>query len=612
MSRLASHYVNELEELRSSAKEFSRNHPEAANELSLDSGVSRDPHIEHLFQSFAWMSARLRSLLDSESNKLPALLLNELAPSSVLARPSMAIVQCKVDGRQVDLTSGYTLSAANGFAPVGIPANHSNIAALRECRFSCAYDAVVRPLEIVAVRQNVSTSLRRAVSMSGKGVRSTLDIDVRMIEASHAGYLDLDSPLRVYIDLEQQNVAEFYDFLASSVTGFIVSNELGSCLASRDADAVQLAGFHETENMLAAENDKDLSASILEDYFAFPSKFLFFDIHGLQNIYLGEATDVGTDRFTISLQFNNVFPSSLIFEPKSLKLNCVPVVNLFERACDPLIVTEKEYRYPVAVDRGERLAPQVHKINKVVRVQSDGSTKPLTPYFREQFFEGMDSNLYWISERGESSSGDRSSPQTFLSIFDVGESLESEGGVSLVVNALCCNGVLAEQFRVGQRFTSTETTPLGDCILLTRPTPYDQKLHSRESLWQLVSNTSRLRHSISDTETGLKQLQKTLIAATRESDREGVQQIKSIESLTVSESVIPFSQNAWRGYYMGLHYEVVLNPRLFQGSSMLFGRILLEHLSMFSHLNSFASLELFIGERSVYKWKPRAGTNILA
>lgn len=612
MSRLTSHYIEELRELRSSAKAFSYNHPEAANELSLDGGISRDPHVEHLFQSFAWMSARLRSTLENESSKLPALLLNELAPSSLLARPAMAIVQCQVDGRQVDLTSGYTLRQANSFAPVGLPPDQSESSALRECRFSCAFDTVVRPLEISGVRQNDSSSLKRAASAKSEVVRSTLDLEIRIIEARHAGCLDLDSPLRVFIDLEQQSGWEFYDFLASSVTGFVITDEQGRFLASRGADAIKVAGFADSERMLVSEADRDLSSSLIEDYYAFPRKFLFFDIDDLQNIGLGASADGEADRFTISLQFNSIFPTSMMLEQKSFKLNCVPVVNLFERTCDPVIVTEKEYRYPVVVDRGERHAPQVHRIVKVAQVNSDGSTAPIEPYFREQFFDGMESSLHWISERGESGSGDRSAPQTFLSIFAVGEPLESEGGVSLVVNASCCNGALAEQFKVGQRFTSMETTPLGDSVLLTRPTPYHQKLQSRDSLWRLVSNTSRIRHSIADAEMGLKQLQTTLMAATRESDREGIQQIKSIESVSVSESVMPFRKNAWRGYYTGLHYEIVLNPRMFQGSAMLFGRVLIEHLSMFSHLNSFASLELFIGDRSVYKWKPRAGTNILA
>ena len=197
----------------------------------------------------------------------------------------------------------------------------------------------------------------RAISTGVKAVRSTLDLDLQIVEASHAGFLDLDSPLRVYINLEQQDVAEFYDFLASSITGFVVTNELGECLASRDADAVRVAGFDDAESMLAAENERDLSTSMLEDYFAFPSKFLFFYIHGLKNIYLGEATDGGRDLFSISLQFNSTFPSALRLEPQSLKLNCVPVVNLFERACDPVIVTEKEYRYPVVVNRGSRWRP---------------------------------------------------------------------------------------------------------------------------------------------------------------------------------------------------------------------------------------------------------------
>jgi type VI secretion system protein ImpG len=57
--QIKTYFRSELEELRLSGREFADAYPAIASELSLSAGVSRDPHVEHLVQSFAWMMSRL-------------------------------------------------------------------------------------------------------------------------------------------------------------------------------------------------------------------------------------------------------------------------------------------------------------------------------------------------------------------------------------------------------------------------------------------------------------------------------------------------------------------------------------------------------------------------
>ena len=67
--RLQELFIEELEGLRGSAAEFQADFPTVASNLSLDQGKSRDPHVEHLVQAFAWMVARLRAGVETEKNK---------------------------------------------------------------------------------------------------------------------------------------------------------------------------------------------------------------------------------------------------------------------------------------------------------------------------------------------------------------------------------------------------------------------------------------------------------------------------------------------------------------------------------------------------------------
>ena len=58
LDRLNSYYLSELDSLRSAGRDFAQAYPNVASELSLSEGEARDPHVEHLVQSFAWMMGR--------------------------------------------------------------------------------------------------------------------------------------------------------------------------------------------------------------------------------------------------------------------------------------------------------------------------------------------------------------------------------------------------------------------------------------------------------------------------------------------------------------------------------------------------------------------------
>ena len=80
--RLNGYYQAELDSLRIAGNEFAQAYPSIASELSLSEGEARDPHIEHLIQSFAWMMGRLRMQVEAETRKIPEMMLEELAPNT--------------------------------------------------------------------------------------------------------------------------------------------------------------------------------------------------------------------------------------------------------------------------------------------------------------------------------------------------------------------------------------------------------------------------------------------------------------------------------------------------------------------------------------------------
>ena len=70
----------------------------------------------------------------------------------------------------------------------------------------------------------------------------------------------------------------------------------------------------------------------LQEYFALPQKFLFFEVRGL------DAVAAPEELFEIALQFERPPQLPARIGKDTLRLNCVPAVNLFHTTSDPIPV----------------------------------------------------------------------------------------------------------------------------------------------------------------------------------------------------------------------------------------------------------------------------------
>jgi type VI secretion system protein ImpG len=86
-------YLDELAYLRRMGKEFAHLYPKVASRLELANGVSSDPHVERLIESFAFLTARLQRRLDSELPEISASLLGILYPNLINPVPPLAIAR---------------------------------------------------------------------------------------------------------------------------------------------------------------------------------------------------------------------------------------------------------------------------------------------------------------------------------------------------------------------------------------------------------------------------------------------------------------------------------------------------------------------------------------
>jgi len=605
--QLTDYFTSELAELRTDAIEFARNNPKLARELSLHEGKSRDPHVEMLLQSFAWMTGRLRQNLEAESQQLPAMLLQQLYPSLISSMPSMSIMECEVNGKDADFDNGYQLDGMRLFEPVHIDDKPEIQSKLAQCRFSTCHRQVLWPLKVSSVQKSpLNRDLNENIILAHPETQAILDIHIETTPKGSVNNLRLSKPLRFFINLDETSKFALYDYLAKDFVGAVVLDDKDQVVAKLSKDHLNFAGFDDEERTLPQTKQQDLGLSLLQDYMNFPEKFLFFELTGLENVQF-------RDSFTIKLLFDQPVPNIIPVRASTLKLNCVPIVNLFKKTTEPVQLTHRDYRYKLYPSRENYGIFEIYNIGKVYSMNRRGESRELMPYFSLDLREQTPSDYRWKVQIEASSRRNLNGTEAWLSLFNHQYDRDCPQGETIYAETLCCNRNMVERFNVGQKFLLIGSSPIESAKLLTRPTRYRGVKKNKEHLWKVLSHLSLYYSSLTDNSLATDSLHTLLDLYGDRNDPVFQQQIENIEKLSATQDVYPVLKQGWRGYYQGVHFVLKLRQRKYQGSSpIMMGAVLRQFLALFCHVNSFVRMELNVGNQMVYEWPPLSGHKNLA
>lgn len=273
--QLTDYFKSELSELRSDALEFASDFPAIADELALNQGKSRDPQIELLLQSFAWMTSRLRQNMDAETKQLPSILLQQLYPQLVSSIPSMAIMECDVDGFSADFDNGYEFKGQRQFEPINVSGKTDATARLKKCRFSSCHPINLWPLKVGSIAK-FPINQQDYVRNHFKSGQSIIDINLVSSPEAAADGLMMKKPLRFFINIDDHPRYMFYNILAKGFIGAVVYDANNERVATLGRDNLKFCGYEDNERTMPATRQQDLGYSLLFDFFHFPDKFLFF------------------------------------------------------------------------------------------------------------------------------------------------------------------------------------------------------------------------------------------------------------------------------------------------------------------------------------------------
>ncbi len=609
---LLAYYNREITYIRRLAAQFAEAHPKIAGRLRLGQDASDDPHVERLIQAFAYLTARIRHKLDDELPEISEAFLGIMYPHYQAPIPSMAIVQFEPDPEQAQLTAGYLIARHSEIETDPIQGD--------PCRFRTCYPTMLWPIAVASASLSPAPFTAPNTPFSTEAV-GVLKIVLRC-QAPDVGFSSLPlKSLRFFLKGQPHHVFRLYELIFNNTLGVALGPVSGSSApVVIPKERLRPVGFERDEGMLPYPARSFLGYRLLSEFFAFPQKFLFFDLELPNSSALSRI-----DReLEIYLFVNQVVPDLVRnVSSDTFRLGCTPVVNLYKRRAEPTSLTHTDFEYRVVPDSRRPLAHEVYSIEKVVASSPEGDTTEFIPMFSVQHGRNTEEEgKYWHAVRraseGAEDVGDQGT-EVFLSLLDLGLRPSAPANWVVDIDTICLNRDLPRNLPFGgdqPRLQLSEGGALVSRITcLTAPTRTLRPALRHGTVWRLISHLS-LNHlslvSDDDQAVALREILRLYDFNDSPETRKMIDGVMSIKSRHVVGNT---RTNGPASFCRGVEVSIEFNPERFTGSGLfLFASVLERFLALYCNINSFTKLIATVKGREgeLRRWPPRLGERELA
>ena len=606
---LLEYYERELTFLRRSGAEFGKKYPRVASRLMLEPTKCDDPHVERLLEGFAFLAARVHLKIDDDFPEISEALLNVVYPNYIRPVPSMSVVEFRLDPEQGKLASGFPI-------PRDTPL-YSRPVGGAPCRFRTCYDTTLWPINVAQAGWVAPHELKPAVRAADAvgAVRLVLEC---LPEVSFAD-LELDR-LRFYLNAESNTAGTLYELLLNNCTSILL-RPMGKGAEGRTitlpAKSLEPVGFEESHSMLPYPKRAFSGYRILQEYFAFPEKFHFLDLD-LRGANLREFGTKVEVIFLVSPFERGERKSTLEagVRPDTFRLGCSPIINLFEKESEPILLTQRKQEYLVVADARRRATTGIFSVDRVTGV-SPGAGQPLRfePFFSFRHGADGDKRLFWYAKRRPVRWGQEDNTDLLLSFVDLtGRSVHPDQDAA-TARLTCYNGNLPSRLPFGSEAGDFELPgggPIDRIVTLVKPTEVVEPPLGKPQLWRLISQLSL--NYVSLVEGGAEGFQELLRLHNFGERTTGEKQIQGIRALQTEPCYARIESEHGLTFARGHRVDIEFDEEwLVGGGVYLFASVLERFLALYVSLNSFAILAARTRQRKelMKEWPPRSGRKAL-
>jgi type VI secretion system protein ImpG len=616
--RLLRHYNEELLHLREMGAEFAVQFPKIAARLRMDGLEVSDPYVERLLEGFAFLTARVQLKIAAEFPRFSQRMVEILYPHLLAPLPSMLIARINPELGDAGLASGVTIrrdSVMRSAPTRGGPT---------ECQFRTAHDVTLWPIEITDAKyfshaSNLPLNQKPEWKKYAGGVRMTLK-STAGLDFSQIGMNDL----RLHCSAAEEVAYRLYELICGNALGIFVLSGKGAAAKSCDVepDAIEAVGFDDDQALLPVTLPGFQGYRLLQEYYAFPHRFLFLDVCGLGEV----LRQMGGHEIEIVILLSRGDASLLqSVDSASFALNCVPAINLFEHRCDRIHVARETHDLHVVPDRVRPMDFEIHSITSVTGYGVGlASERRFVPLYSAFHTEEAGSNAYYAAQREPrilSSTQRREGPRSsyigteiFLSLVDPQEVPYADDLQQLGVTALCSNRDLPLLMSTGPsgiELTLQSSAPVSSIRVIKGPSRPLSAQGEGSVAWRLINQLTLNHLSLVDTddEHGAAALRQLLRLYAYDGDAAQQRQIEGLRSIVKRQVVRRLPMDGPIAFGRGVELELLVDEMAFQGASaFLFGCVMERFFARHVSINGFTQTRVRSMTRGdIMIGRPRCG-----
>ncbi|HTE39756.1 MAG TPA: type VI secretion system baseplate subunit TssF [Steroidobacteraceae bacterium] len=617
--RLLEYYNRELQFVREMGAEFAQAYPRIAARLGMDGIECADPYVERLLEGFAFLAARVQLKIDARHPEFTQHLLQMVYPHFLCPVPACAIAELAPDFKEDALQAGVKIPRGSSLR------TQLNKGELTASEFRTAHDVTIWPLDVAEAKYFSGTGALSNLGVAGASqARAAIRLRLKSTAGVVMSSLDVDE-LTFFIKGTSDIASKIYEqVLADGVGVYARGSQSGASGRLLPASAIKAVGFDEDESLLPSTQKTFEGYRLLQEYFSFPDRFLFFKISGLREAVRSCAGEE-LDLYVLLDRAQAALDSAI--DSKHFRLYCTPIVNLFQKSLDRVHVAEYETEHHVLPDRNRPMDFEVYAIERVggVGAEEVTSSVEIKPFYAagHRSHSGDAACYYTVQRRQrlystrQQKTGARTSyigSECYISVVDAREQDAEHGFRQIDVRALCTNRDLPIQTTFGKGRTDLlldGSAPVESIRCISGPTFPRPSPAFGDTAWKLISHLSLNYLSLRDSGDGGAELLRELLSLYADpNDAIMARQIEGVRKIGYQTVVERVPGRGPISYGRGLKISLDFDDAAFEGTGIvILGAVLERFFARYISLNGFTRTQLRSMDRGEIKtWPIRLGT----
>ena len=585
-------YESELHKIKHQLHLISQQNPGLLQGNHSAHPLHRDPHINRLIESFAFLTAGLQSKLQDHHTDFAAEILRLIYPWHTRPLPSTNIL-CLTPHANTQKTNTIDKGTE-----ISIQSQQNT------CRFRTVYKTQIQPLCITQctyIKADDSQD-QQAHQPGAKNKVSENILEIRL-EGSNPNVdisqLNLTN-LRLHITLEQTQACQLYGQLLHECTEIRLSDSNTQHLYS--CSTCHTVGFSNEEALTPHIAQTHKGHQLLSELMHCPEKFLYIDISNQ------DLSVISSPCSSLTLQFYFKAGHSPLFDfisKKTFALNTTPIVNLCEMDAEPIRISDNQTQYPIIPQHhANKTDFSIHSIQSVKSLSDRSRHTTYQPLYHHNYTEDKLHTVYYQTTHKipDTSNQEDGTGTDWLMLSYPEHSSSPDYSALLSCRLLCTNHNIPYTFNHNEtptiRFWSTPPECVAKMTCLSTFTPIHYHHDKQQDHWQLIAC---LHQDLTDNFTQIADLRRLLESYEQRFSHHQCHYSQLISQIDITTEHTHNPNPPYLGFISGNHITLTYNEEKSPHFQLaLLGEVLNTLLTTNTAFNSFTQVTL-VGNKGLQR-----------